>query len=570
MLIERMTSRRLFSIILSFILAFSLTLVWRTPAYGTLGLFNVLLPQANLEEVLPNNGKEFIVERCVYLDGRCIFTIAAPRSEMETRLNYIQTQLNKEKRKYKSQETETLNVYKESKGNLYDIFVNIDGTPTRLMTVTGWDAQLRGEEPETRADHLIGQIEDSLRQSREDQSPGFYEQRAAIAAGVLVLALILNGLGRRWRRKIHKQQEREMSFPQDNNLLATQLSMRQVYNVQEVKLRLSQLLQGGTVAGAIYIIVGLFPQTRIGQIWLINIFKYPLRIGLIFLIAYFIVRLSYALIAKFNRLIAEGALEAFTFITQESNQRLQLRVNTFSQVMRGMVTAVVFVIALFIALWSVSIDIAPLLAGAGIIGLAVSFAAQSLLKDVINGFCIILEDQYAVGDVISVGDVAGFVENINLRITQIRDPAGQLITIPNSEVRIVANLSNQWSRADLNIPIAYQTDVDQALELIGKVAQAMSQDGKWKTMILEDPLVLGVDSFSERGILIKVWIKTQPLKQWEVAREYRRRLKNAFAEAGIAIPPPQQEIWLHSHRPAYDVPTPAQASTFESHDKQRV
>jgi len=126
----------------------------------------------------------------------------------------------------------------------------------------------------------------------------------------------------------------------------------------------------------------------------------------------------------------------------------------------------------------------------------------NLIKDAINGFFIILEDQYAIGDVIAVDKVSGFVETMNLRITQLRDSEGRLITIPNSEIKIVANLSSNWSRADLSIPVAYHTDVDKALEVIDTVAQEMSQDDLWREEILDKPEVLGVDDFGSRGVII--------------------------------------------------------------------
>jgi len=180
----------------------------------------------------------------------------------------------------------------------------------------------------------------------------------------------------------------------------------------------------------------------------------------------------------------------------------------------------------------------------GIVSVALSLAAQNLIRDAINGFLIILEDQYAVGDYIKVGEVGGMVEKINLRITQLRDAEGKLITIPNSEIKIVANFSSNWARADLFIPVAYQTDVNKALELIGRVAEEMSHDSLWREHILESPQVLGVDNFGERGVMIRVWIKTEPLKQWSVSREFRRRIKVAFDEAGIPIPLPQQQVWF--------------------------
>ncbi|WP_024545848.1 mechanosensitive ion channel family protein [Picosynechococcus sp. NKBG15041c] len=516
--------------------------------------FGLPIPEGNLEGILPTNGKELIVDRCVYLDGHCIFQVAAPRSELSTRLNYIQTQLNRVKQIYDSPEIPEIQVRpvgdSDTPGAQNNIEIQVgDEAPFRLMTVTRWDAQLHGEDIDSRTQQLIDQIQAALTQAQRERTPEYLKEQGAIAIGITLLALILNLVGRRWRHRLYKRQQWAMEFPKTATPIATQLSQRQSNNLQEVEMRLSQLLQGGAIAAALFINLGLFPQTRIFQVWLLTIFKYPLWLALIALVSYLSVRLSYALIAKVNQLLADGALEAFTFITQESNQRLELRVQTFSQVMRSIATLIILIIALLVFLWSINIDIAPILAGAGIIGLAVSFAAQNLLKDIINGFSIILEDQYAVGDVINVGAVTGLVENINLRITQIRDAEGRLITIPNGEVRIVANLSNQWSRADLNIPIPYNIDVDLALKVLGEVAQKMYEEKQWRSQIIEPPIVLGVDNFNERGMVIKLWIKTLPLKQWEVAREFRRRLAIALNQAGITIPALQNEVWLRSDVP---------------------
>jgi small conductance mechanosensitive channel len=145
-----------------------------------------------------------------------------------------------------------------------------------------------------------------------------------------------------------------------------------------------------------------------------------------------------------------------------------------------------------------------------------------------------------------VGNYTGLVENINLRLTQIRDAEGRLISIPNSEIKIVANLSNQWSRADVNIPVDYNADIDQALKLIEETANQMKNEDPWRDMILEDPQVLGIENFSDRALMIRVWIKTQPLKQWDVSREFRRRLKIVFEAANIPIPLPQHHIIVNS------------------------
>jgi small conductance mechanosensitive channel len=225
-------------------------------------------------------------------------------------------------------------------------------------------------------------------------------------------------------------------------------------------------------------------------------------------------------------------------LTPESSHRLQLRVSTFSGVTKGISTIIWIGAGILIALVSLGVDVLPLLAGAGLIGVALSLASQNLIKDAINGFLIIIEDQYALGDVITVDGVGGLVENLNLRMTQLRDAEGRLITIPNSEIKVVANLSSRWSRADMSFVVSYQTDVDEVLKLMEEVAGHMYGESLWKQQIMEAPTVLGVDNFGEYGLVVRIWIKTKPLKQWDVAREYRRRLKIALEEAGINIPVP--------------------------------
>ena len=278
------------------------------------------------------------------------------------------------------------------------------------------------------------------------------------------------------------------------------------------------------------------------QVGIIAFLKIPLRLGIVSLVIYVVIRLSYAAIDR----LTSAFVKSSTLLTPETSERLQLRVSTISGVAYSIVTFLWLIVGILLALTALGIDIIPLLAGVSLVGVALSLASQSLIKDAINGFLIIAEDQYALGDVITVGDVGGLVENLNLRITQVRDAEGRLITIPNSEIKIVANLSSRWSRADLSIPVAYQTDIDQALNLIETVGLDMDKDTRWEHQIIEPPEVLGIDNFGERGLIIRVWIKTQPLKQWNVAREYRRRLKVAFDTSGIYIPIPQQSIWLNS------------------------
>lgn len=195
---------------------------------------------------------------------------------------------------------------------------------------------------------------------------------------------------------------------------------------------------------------------------------------------------------------------------------------------------------LLLILLVLGIDLGPIIAGAGLAGLGISLASQSLIKDIINGFLILLEDQYGIGDVVVIGDVAGLVEKMNLRITQLRSEEGRLITVPNGHIDIVQNLSKEWSRVDLRIPIDYRIDIDAALTTVRETSEEMQQDATWSFLILQATEALGVDHLDHTGATIRIWIRTQPLQQWSVGREYRRRLKLKFDKLGWNFGAPRQ------------------------------
>ena len=424
--------------------------------------------------------------------------------------------------------------------NLPVIFVN----DQPVLTVTQPDANLQGADLDTRAQKVRESLQEGLIRAKQEREPQFITRSSAIAGSLILGMVVASWSLERWRKRSQIRLAASAS-PPTGHPVTTQLTQQQKGNLQEVQRRLYQLAQGGIWGGGGLIILGLFPYTRIVQVLALSALQVPLLVGIVGLGTYVVIRLSYVLTDRFAAALANSYL-----LTPEASRRVQLRVSTISAVTKSITTLGCIGIGILVALTALGVNIAPLLAGAGLVGVAVSLASQNLIKDAINGFLIIVEDQYAVGDVIAVGDVGGLVEYINLRITQVRDAEGRLITIPNSEIKIVANLSSNWSRADLNIPVAYDTDVDQALKLIDDVAQQMSRDPIWLQQILEAPQVLGVDNFGERGVIIRVWIKTQPLKQWDVAREFRRRLKVAFDQAGVPIPLPQQEIWFNQSLPA--------------------
>ena len=215
------------------------------------------------------------------------------------------------------------------------------------------------------------------------------------------------------------------------------------------------------------------------------------------------------------------------------------RVLTLAGIVKTVGTTVVVIIATMMGLRELGLDITPIIAGAGVVGLAVGFGAQSLIKDIIAGFFIILEGQYAVGDVIKTGEISGRVERLNLRATVLRDfSTGAVHFIPNSELKVVSNLTKEWSRVALDIGVAYDEDIDWVVEVLQRTGQELARDERMGPLILEPPEVLGIESFGESQIIIKVLVKTLPQRQWEVAREFRRRIKAAFEKEGIEMPYP--------------------------------
>ncbi|HEX6308169.1 MAG TPA: mechanosensitive ion channel family protein [Longimicrobiales bacterium] len=196
-------------------------------------------------------------------------------------------------------------------------------------------------------------------------------------------------------------------------------------------------------------------------------------------------------------------------------------------------------------------DIGPILASFGILGLAFSFGAQSLVKDVISGTFMLIEGQFAIGDVVRIGDTAGAVERITLRTTVLRDLHGNVHIIPNGEITRVTNMTKAWSRAVLNIGVAYKEDVDRVIEVLRDIGTGFHGDPEWSALLLEEPVVLGIDDFADSAVVIRMMAKTLPLKQWEVARELRRRIKRRFDREGIEIPFPHTTVyWGEGQAPA--------------------
>lgn len=376
--------------------------------------------------------------------------------------------------------------------------------------------------------------------SSDNAQTAFFTLQGLIAVGIGVSVIIISWILYYWQRRLERTAE-STTVTSTEAPTSAQLEQQQIQNFTQVRRKLFQVAIAGVWGGGILAILGLFPQTQTLQRTILKVAQIPLTLGLIALCTYVALNFSYALIDRFASTITRSG----NSLSPEISQRLHIRVSTISVVIKSLASILWIGLGVLLALISVGVNVVPLLAIVSIVSVGISLASQNIIKDVINGFLIILEDQYALGDMIALNNVGGLVETLNLRITQVRDAEGRLITIPNSEIKVVANLSSRWSRADLSIPVAYDTDISHALKLIETVAVEMSLEAAWQTRILETPQVLGIENFGEHGLIIRVWIKTQPLKQWDVAREFRRRLKIAFDEAEISIPIPQQAIWLN-------------------------
>lgn len=224
------------------------------------------------------------------------------------------------------------------------------------------------------------------------------------------------------------------------------------------------------------------------------------------------------------------------------------RGQTISQLLRSVGRVVILVLAVLLSL-NIFINIGPLLAGAGIIGLAVSFGAQSLVKDVISGFFMLLEDQISVGDIVELGGKGGVVERMTMRVVVLRDVYGTVHIIPNGEITTVSNKTRGWARAVIDVGVGYEADLDHALEVFRDEAARFAEDPTWKVQLDGPPEIWGVEALADSGVVIRAVLRTVPGSQWNVGREFRRRIKLRLAAEGIDIPYPQRTLHVRMHDP---------------------
>ena len=321
--------------------------------------------------------------------------------------------------------------------------------------------------------------------------------------------------------------------------LKRQGTVKRQQNIIQLFLGLFFWMQLLLILLALTLIVLIFPETRRYTYFFLG---QSIIIPLIWM--------SASIAYKFSNLLIDFYLNRWAknaqLINPNSN-RYTLRVSTYSNALKSGTSFLFITIATVGTVAFLGINL-TVLASAGGVAFVFAFLSRNVVEDMLNGILILWTDRYAIGDVIQIGNISGFVENMNIYITQIRGGGGRLVTIPNGKISIVENLTKDWSRFEFKIEIAYDADVRKALNIINQVSEEIQNDPTWKDKIIEPASILGVDSISHQGILIQVWIKTQAMQQWAVGREYRLRVKEAFEAAGIALGVPHQEVRYQAHQ----------------------
>ncbi|HBW56666.1 MAG TPA: hypothetical protein DEF27_02230 [Oscillatoriales bacterium UBA8482] len=447
----------------------------------------------------------------------------------------------------------------DQKGNTQIFVTDNDELQERaIVTVTAADAEYNGYSLKIWSNKLAETIKYGLQSSHEQRQPAYLYQAGLWSLGVLLFSGLLSFgvhlLQKRLaeKKQILKEQKPELDYylesannsPTDLNntakLAETEAQIRnwrKKYNTNQFRRLVLKVIQGLIWLLVVWKITDFFPQTRYFSYLITQGPEYVLIVAII--------------VGIFIR-ISNLAIDSFLASIQEHHQndnftpiavhRQELRFLTYSVVVKGMAKAIWIAIGFIVVLDSLEIPVTPVVAGLGIIGLALSFGSQNLIRDVLNGVFMLLEDHYAVGDFITVGDISGVVEYMNLRITQIRGKEGRLTTIPNGSINIVHNQTKDWSRIDFKVKVTYKSDIDLALNIMKKVIEEMKNERDWQDLILTPIVWNGVTDLTTSGVELNIAIQTRPGMQWEVSNEFRRRLKLAFDHHEIGF-------WVISYLP---------------------
>lgn len=550
------------TIITIIFLSFFIFIITINKANLALGKTSEELQNSNIENFTQVNSLtplSNIVYKPIKIDGREIFKAAAIAGQ-EIQGNSNTSPLNIRVRLYENNlrqtikncfDADTLKLTLEILENQTLVFAS-DAEELKnqeLIAITDLDAQIHGISREDLANQIIGFVRDALIRAQRERQPDYLFRQTLISTGIILALILLSFLISTWQKycfdKYQKLQRLieslKLSYPQIDELINQQqlravkpeLSLGQkqqlVWEKQQNKNSFFRSLLQVT-----HIIVWLF-----GISWILGNFPYSRWLQILLLSyaivlttiigTYLIIKISPVIISWF----AINSLQKLE--TETSAHRTVSRAITFSHTFQGVV---IFLLVFLGILWTfkqLNVSLIIILVSLGIISLTVSLGGHNLVKDIISGILILREDQYGIGDLIDLDYTMGYVEDMNFRITQLRDPGGRLTTIPNSKISTIHNLTKDWVSIDLKIKVNLDTDLSKALKLIKKVNNELINDTNWRNEILDYASILAVNSVSQMEVEITVRVKTRPKKQWNVAREFCYRLKQNFDSENIPI-----------------------------------
>lgn len=505
----------------------------------------------------------------VRLDGYNLFSITAARTKEggQWGLGNLQIRRNRIENRLKSQleyliekdiNPESLQVITTRLNQQMIVQAVIEGKATEpIVTVTSLDAEIYGLSESEVAEEYAEQIRQALLRAWQERQPTAQRSQlqAAIVGGTiatLLMALLFWGqrqIGkarRQLRQEFHDRQESaerqpnvELDADTTQNGIDPQQQMFDLKRRIEQKTwqkRILQLLLIGVGIVVLSWVLQRFPQTRS-----LGIIAVRQPIGLL------LIGLSITVAIIGSHILIDWSLTRWVgtedTLPLAQIKRRRKRVPTLSAVWKSVITTLLVILGVLLSysLFSLSTGL-NFFTEIGILGVVVSLAFQSSIKDALSGWMLLARDAYTVGDVIAVKEASGVVEKVDLFMTQIRSSAGDLITLRNGEITTVINQSKDWARMDFTVLVDYDTDTKQAMILMQNVFRAMQADPEWEPQLIGEPDILGVEQFERDGVLLKLRTETKPGQQFGVAREFRFRLNQAFRNAGIKIPIPQREI----------------------------
>lgn len=589
--------QRTLRLILTYLFTFSLVIGWagfgwvlpaqgQLPSLSTAGINDPLTPPP---EVTRHGEFETAPVRSP-LDNQVLFEVTSPtvwnrdkvpehRIPAEVRAEEVNDRLWRVlNRTLQAKQMLTVSISTLNHRPILEISDGLSSRPVRLITVTEPDAEYNGQTLKKLAQTWQQILQAEMGRMKQFSSPKLLRDRLQEAGQILLGLVVASGMIWVLRRLLTRRQQ-TLEAAYQNQLAAivkaettgelmpvadsavaginSSLTAGEETEVREIadmrsrflagvqhqfsvkrRLDLDKFLKWALLWISILMwylgIYQIMSRIPILMRWSFQVLATPLVLILLWFGVSFTIRISKSLI---DRLVHSWKANPYLSIAEV--QRSALRATTLAGALKGLVTFVAVSVGMIWTLSLFNIPTSSILAGGAIIGLAISFGSQSLIKDLVNGCLILIEDQFAIGDVIQIGDKSGLVENLNLRITQLRNGEGQLITIPNSNIIDIRNLTRLWSRVDFSIVVAYENDPKHVLAVLNQVAQELYSEPVWRDRLVEPPDVLGIDELSHHGMLVRVWIKTIPMEQWSVGREFRLRVRLAFELNKIQIGRPQ-------------------------------